>query len=153
MNLSEKLYKLRKEKGLSQEQLAEKLNISRQAISKWESGNSVPESEKLILLSDFFNVSLDYLMKENESTDSKILNQNLRKKTSNFCEILGIIVCIIGILGFVAWGIILTLNPETSNQIAASSAITVDGNGMLLIISLISVILGILLLIKNLNKK
>jgi len=46
MTLSEKLYTLRKQSGLSQEQLAEQLNISRQAISKWESGQAVPETEK-----------------------------------------------------------------------------------------------------------
>lgn len=50
--LSEKLYKLRKNRGLSQEQLAEQLNVSRQAISKWEQGTAVPESEKLIAISN-----------------------------------------------------------------------------------------------------
>jgi len=54
MELSEKLYSLRKKSGLSQEQLAEQLGVSRQAISKWESGQSVPESEKLIAISNFF---------------------------------------------------------------------------------------------------
>ena len=59
--LSEKLYQLRKKSGLSQEQLAEQLNVSRQAISKWESGTAVPESEKLITISNYFGVSVDYL--------------------------------------------------------------------------------------------
>lgn len=57
--LSEKLYKLRKNSGLSQEQLAEQLNVSRQAISKWESGTAVPESEKLVAISNYFGVSVD----------------------------------------------------------------------------------------------
>ena len=64
MALSEKLYALRKERGLSQEQLAEGLKVSRQAISKWESGQSLPESDKLLALSEYFGVSLDYLLKE-----------------------------------------------------------------------------------------
>ena len=64
MALSEKLYTLRKKSGLSQEQLAERLSVSRQAISKWESGQSVPESDKLIVISNYFKVSLDYLLKE-----------------------------------------------------------------------------------------
>ena len=51
--LSEKLYMLRKRSGLSQEQLAEQLNVSRQAISKWESGTSIPESDKLIAVSEY----------------------------------------------------------------------------------------------------
>lgn len=63
MALPEKLYTLRKKSGLSQEQLAEALNVSRQAISKWEGGSATPESDKLLALSNYFGVSLDYLLK------------------------------------------------------------------------------------------
>ena len=63
MALPEKLYALRKKSGLSQEQLAEALNVSRQAISKWEGGSATPESDKLLALSNYFGVSLDYLLK------------------------------------------------------------------------------------------
>ncbi len=66
MMFHEKLQKLRKEKGLSQETLAEMLNVSRQAVSKWESGQSYPEMDKLITLSDIFGVTLDSLIKDNE---------------------------------------------------------------------------------------
>ena len=66
MNLSKKIYELRKAHGMSQEQLAEKLNVSRQSISKWESGESSPEIERLIELSDVFDVSTDYLLKSSE---------------------------------------------------------------------------------------
>ena len=69
--LSEKLYKLRKNSGLSQEQLAEQLNVSRQAISKWESGTAVPESEKLVAISNYFSVSVDYLLKDDEEVKVK----------------------------------------------------------------------------------
>ena len=64
MNISEKIQQLRKSRGLSQEQLAEKLDVSRQAVSKWESGVSNPDSEKIVLISELFNVSTDYLLKE-----------------------------------------------------------------------------------------
>ena len=64
MALPEKLYTLRKKSGLSQEQLAEALNVSRQAISKWEGGSTMPESDKLLALSNYFGVSLDYLLKD-----------------------------------------------------------------------------------------
>lgn len=67
MNFGEKLYKLRKEKGLSQEALAEQVNTTRQAISKWENNQGFPETEKLMMLSNIFEVSIDYLLKENES--------------------------------------------------------------------------------------
>ncbi|MEG2288822.1 MAG: helix-turn-helix transcriptional regulator [Clostridium sp.] len=63
MNFGEKLQKIRKDKGLSQEQLAGLLNVSRQAVSKWESGQTYPELDKLITLSDLFNISLDELVK------------------------------------------------------------------------------------------
>lgn len=64
MTFGEKLYKLRKENGLSQEALAEKLNTSRQAISKWENGQGFPETEKLLLIGNIFEVSIDYLLKD-----------------------------------------------------------------------------------------
>ena len=67
MALSEKLYELRKKRALSQEQLAEQLGVSRQAISKWEYGKAVPETDTLISISKYFDVSLDYLMKEENS--------------------------------------------------------------------------------------
>jgi len=65
MNFAEKLSKLRMQKGYSQEALAEKLYVSRQAVSKWEVGSTLPETDKLIAISDFFNVSIDYLLKDN----------------------------------------------------------------------------------------
>ena len=55
MNLNEKLFELRKKNGWSQEELAEKLDVSRQTVSKWESNNAVPELEKLIKLSEIYN--------------------------------------------------------------------------------------------------
>jgi len=64
MNTAEKIYRLRKDAGISQEKLAEMLNISRQTISKWESGTSKPDAEALITLSQLFNVSIDALLKD-----------------------------------------------------------------------------------------
>ena len=69
MNLGEKIYKLRKEKGLSQEALAEFVGTTRQAISKWENNQRYPETEKLLLLSNVFEVSIDFLLKD-EKTES-----------------------------------------------------------------------------------
>ncbi|MGZ9785800.1 helix-turn-helix domain-containing protein [Bacillus pseudomycoides] len=64
MTFGEKLLKLRKEKGLSQEALAEKLNTTRQAISKWENNQGFPETEKLLMIGNIFEVSIDYLLKD-----------------------------------------------------------------------------------------
>ena len=68
MKLEEKLVALRKEKGLSQLKLAEMMNVSRQAISRWEVGAAVPSIENLRFLSRLYGVSIDYLVNE-ESTD------------------------------------------------------------------------------------
>ena len=65
MTFSEKLYALRTQYGYSQESLAEKLGVSRQAISKWELGTAMPDTEKIITISDTFDVSIDSLLKDN----------------------------------------------------------------------------------------
>ncbi|ASA24752.1 helix-turn-helix domain-containing protein [Paenibacillus donghaensis] len=70
MGFGEKIYKLRKEHGLSQEALAEKLDTTRQAISKWENNQGYPETEKLLLLSNIFEVSVDYLLKD--TTENRV---------------------------------------------------------------------------------
>ena len=62
MEFNNKLYDLRKKKGLSQEELASRLNVSRQTVSKWEVGDSTPDMEKLIAISDLFDISLDELI-------------------------------------------------------------------------------------------
>lgn len=59
MSFSEKILYLRTRNGMSQEVLADKLSVSRQAVSKWESGVTLPETDKLIIISDMFKVSLD----------------------------------------------------------------------------------------------
>ena len=76
MSFAENLKQLRKEKQLSQEQLAEILDVSRQAVSKWEQGIGYPEVEKLLLLSSKFSVSLDSLMETElaQKTNAEIKN-------------------------------------------------------------------------------
>ena len=76
MSFAENLKQLRKENGLSQEDLAEILDVSRQAVSKWEQGNGYPEVEKLLLISNKLNISLDNLMSAeiNQGADNKSTN-------------------------------------------------------------------------------
>lgn len=68
MEFYQKLQKLRKENGMSQEELAGHLNVSRQAVSKWENGQGFPETDKLLAISNLFNISLDYLLKTETPT-------------------------------------------------------------------------------------
>lgn len=69
MILGEKIMELRKRSGWSQEELAGKLNVSRQSVSKWESAMSVPELDKILQLSEIFEVSTDYLLKDDKEED------------------------------------------------------------------------------------
>lgn len=160
MALSEKLYELRRKDGLSQEQLAEQLGVSRQAISKWESGKAVPESDTLISISKYFNVTLDCLMKENESsssemvmTEDKAKDVNLNVNSDKEKRITGTVACIGGVICLIIWGILSIVMPSTSERISESSMITIDGNGMFLIICLLAIIIGAVLLLKSTSKK
>ena len=65
MTFHENLFRLRKEKGLSQEELGNRLNVARQTVSKWETGETTPELEKLIQLAEFFEISMDELVGRN----------------------------------------------------------------------------------------
>lgn len=76
MNISDRIQSLRKKKGLSQYDLADEMGVSRQAVSKWENGQSIPDIEKIILLSDYFNVSTDYIIKGVEEEEEKNKKEN-----------------------------------------------------------------------------
>ena len=146
---SEKLYKLRKNSGLSQEQLAEQLNVSRQAISKWEQGTAVPESEKLITISNYFGVTVDYLLKEDTADTTNITAEAIEGKPKMMA---GIVICIAGIVSMVIWGLLSIFRPETSNQLSDSSMITIDGNGIFLILCVVAIVVGASLLLKGKKK-
>ena len=75
MILADKIIRLRKKNGWSQEELAEKVNVSRQAVSKWEGAQSVPDLEKLLVLSRLFGVTTDYLLKD-EIEDEEFLSDD-----------------------------------------------------------------------------
>lgn len=68
MVFADKLQSLRKSKGLSQEELAEKCSVTRQSVSKWETGLGYPETEKLLILCEILDVDLDYLMRDKITT-------------------------------------------------------------------------------------
>ena len=68
MNISQKILLQRKKKGISQEDLANALNVSRQAVSKWESSQSVPDMDKIVAFSSYFNITTDYLLKDEIET-------------------------------------------------------------------------------------
>ncbi len=72
MKMPDKIIKLRKENGWSQEDLAEKLDVSRQAISRWENGTALPDAQNILQISKLFNVTTDYLLNDDYESDCDI---------------------------------------------------------------------------------
>ncbi len=146
--LSEKIYALRKKNNLSQEELAEKIGVSRQAISKWESGTSLPEIEKLISLSEYFNVSIDYLVKEqaeDEQMEEKPKAANeIKPQNRAMARRIGLVICVVGIACLILWGVVSVILPANTEQISTSSMIQIDGNGIFLILCTILIVAGAL---------
>lgn len=100
MNFGLNLQNLRKKHNLSQEQLAEKLEVSRQAVSKWENGSSYPEMDKLIMLSELFNIDIDMLIKGNLDTENNEEGRELYEKMYNkFTKMitLGVVLILLGV--------------------------------------------------------
>ncbi len=119
MNVGEKLQTLRKSKGLSQEQLAEALAVSRQAVSKWELNESMPDTQNIIQLSLLFDVSTDFLLfDDNEQTDPlAAYNSQLERKQTQqrmqmlFAGTIGIstIGLIFSIVAWFTWQTVFTV--------------------------------------------
>ena len=76
MILADKIIEERKKLGLSQEELAEKLSVSRQAVSKWENAQSIPDLQKIIVMSELFSVSTDYLLKDEMEPEQKVSGES-----------------------------------------------------------------------------
>lgn len=117
MELNEKLVALRKKKGLSQAELAEAINVSRQAISRWEVGTAIPSADNLMWLSKFYEVSMDDLM--GVATDDKqptYEEQQVTAKKPVFPKNIAIVVCVIAVFIGVAAGIVFSVykNRESS---------------------------------------
>lgn len=125
MNFNNRLYRLRKQKGFSQEELANRLNVSRQTISKWEVGDSTPDMEKLIAISDLFNVSLDNLITGKEDKpqittetksdfvsvlNEKVLTNENKKKAKSALKIIGIIATAVLVIDVISMIIYFAIN-------------------------------------------
>lgn len=97
MNIGERIYELRRKNSMSQEDLAEKMNVSRQSISKWESSQSVPEVERIVQLSNIFNVSTDWILKcENSKKQKSQSNKNNLKSVQTVSTALNYTGFVIG---------------------------------------------------------
>lgn len=157
MTLGEKIYGLRKNSGLSQEQLAEILNVSRQSISKWEGNVTYPEPDKLIAFSDYFQVSLDYLMKaditEDRSEENVITAESASEAEGSKMDPTGLTVCLAAVIALVFYGLLILTAPEASQQMGESSMITLNGTALVLLLLFGLLVLGIALIIRSIRRK
>ena len=140
MKLHDKIYELRKKEGLSQEALAEKLGVSRQSVSKWETGEATPEVSKLLSLSKLFGVTTDYLLDDEAEEEKEVempsssfevtsVNEAPPKKSKNSARklLIALLICILlcifvlplvmAILGYS----IFTMNPDVETIYAETA--------------------------------
>lgn len=143
--LSEKIYALRRKSGLSQEQLAEKLGVSRQAISKWEGGLSTPELDKLKALSEFFGITVDELVGgKTDTTESAKPGEPARSGGW-----VGMVLCILGAVCLIVFGVLIVAQPSAADKVSESSMITLNGSGILIILFVTLMAVGIFLVFRK----
>lgn len=118
MEFGNRLYELRKQKGFSQEELANRLDVTRQTVSKWELGDSTPDMDKLIALGELFEISLDELVlgkipvtTKLDELGAKVVTKENKQKAKKGLKILGIIAGVVlavdaisMIVYFLIWG-------------------------------------------------
>ena len=121
MKFNDKLMKLRKENSLSQEELAEKLGVTRQTISKWELGQTTPDMDKLYQLSNLFNISVDELIKE---TDDNYQNNPVKDATKNrnIITIILVVIMLI-IIGFGIFSFFNNGNKENDSVVQSNNTV------------------------------
>ena len=145
MNFPEKLQKLRKGRGWSQEELANRIAVSRQAVSKWELGTAVPDTDNIVQLSELFGVTTDYLIKDNLDCDEDIpAVARTAEKVKNAEQnrqllIAGIITLVLGII---IVGVLLTTAVEavTRKKLNPKYEGYIHGAGMILLLAFMAFI-------------
>ena len=138
MTIAEKIKQLRKDNSMTQEDLAEKLSVSRQTISKWETSVTIPDANNIVAISKLFNITTDELL------DYRV--ETVQKKKQ---FIMDMAVLLFGIIGFIVFAFLLM-----TNQIdETSSVITINGYGIAAILFLILIIAFIIVMIKRNAKK
>lgn len=148
MTLSEKLYNLRRKQGLSQESLAEKLDCSRQVISKWENGTTSPDAEMLKRYSELFGISIDYLIKDDIEEPASIQPTEKINGNKKLLGVLGLIISLLGCVSLIVFGVISVFSSKTADKIANSSMIVIDGLFIAMLVSVLFVVFGAVILIK-----
>ena len=123
MSIGDRIQSLRKSKGISQEELADKIGVSRQAVSKWESEQSTPDIDKIILLSEYFETTTDYLLKGIEPT-----KQSEKKWNAMLFSAAGTILNAIGLAAAIA----IWIEQQISCPVGIGLVIMLFGTGIFL---------------------
>lgn len=137
--LSHRIAALRKSKGLSQEQLAERVGVSRQAVSKWETGAASPEFDKLAALSACLGVSVDELVTGVPCEASPKQGRPTARRA-------GLALCLLGACLLLGAGMAALLFPAAAEQVNASSVLTIRGSGLVMLAALGLAAAGVVLL-------
>lgn len=130
MNMANRITNLRKQNGLSQEQLGEKLNVSRQAVSKWESGQSTPDLEYIINMCELFSITTDYLLLGKEDSPKIPISENgvhinvppasvKIVSLDNKLFLLGVLLTVLSVIGIIVFIALSATNPwstQTNNR-------------------------------------
>lgn len=98
MNIGKKIYDLRKSKGFSQEDIATKLNVSRQTVSKWETNTSIPDIDKIVSLCDLFDITTDELLRGVKTDSNKDKGENNKSKYTPLVVSISVLLYIISII-------------------------------------------------------
>lgn len=154
MILADKIIRLRKKNGWSQEELAEKMNVSRQAVSKWESTQTTPDLEKILLLSSLFGVTTDYLLKDELEAEEFTDNDNespvrtvtleeaheylTSRKKASVRIALATFLCILSPICFLMLGA-TTMTPYAAGMSKTFAAF----NGLIILLVFVAVAVGI----------
>ncbi len=153
MALSEKLYNLRRKQGLSQEALAERLDCSRQVISKWENGTTTPDVEMLKKYSELFGVSIDYLVKEDIDEPTSVQPAEKNNGSKKLLGISGLVILLLGCASLIVFGAVSAFGFGAADKIAQSSMIVIDGTFMVMLTSVLFAVFGAIMLIKSMKQK
>lgn len=149
MNIADRIQYLRKQKGYSHEELADKVGVSRQAVSKWESEQSTPDLEKVITMSELFEVTTDYLLKGIEPIPKDVIQPKKKPNASIFSitgtafNLIGIVAsamiwydkqnavaiaigAIFTVMGCMIYGIGMTISDEETKSVAKQKFISIN---------------------------
>jgi transcriptional regulator with XRE-family HTH domain len=150
MEIGERIAQLRKSRNLSQEELAEKLLVSRQIVSLWESGKSLPSTDNIKALCAFFDVSADFLINGKEAEDSGKKAEPDKSRKHLWLDWL---LLVLGVLCIVIAIPLVILYPASGDN-APTSVLTFNAYDAIIVLGLLFVILAVVLLVlKNHQRK